>query len=387
MKIVSPQKLNFSKQSFFFFLVIFIIINLFLLKYILSSNHQILKLQQNKEHVLSLAWSPDGALLVSGTDIGNINFWDTSNWDLLFDLGVNSESIQSIAWSPDGLYLASIGFDLSARIWNTGNWTLKQTLPTDLYASNDIRWSSDGNKLMATGRFLLGQVQVWDLNSSTLLNTFTHANETVALDSGVSRLAVANEDGTITIYPVTAPNVLEFIRAERLLTSWSPDDKAVAAVGKNNMIYIWDVSTGNLLASLTGHTQTINNILWDESGERILSVSADNSIRIWNLNETGASFTIQAESGKYIFGNKSHINWHSESDKIAAIGGKYLEDNERDTPTSIFIWDTKTGNSIATLEMGNVVATLAWSPDGRLLASGGWYGLGVWDTLPEVSQG
>lgn len=379
MKTIAPWQPSLSRLRVLILIVVVTTAGCFWLITNLFANHQILRFQQNKEHVLSLAWSPDGTRLVSGTDIGNINFWDTSNWNLLFDLGVNSESIQSIAWSPDGLYLASIGFDLSARIWNTGSWTLKQTLPTDLYASNDIRWSSDGNKLMATGRFLLGQVQVWDLNSSTLLNTFTHANETVALDSGVSRLAVANEDGTITIYPLTAPNVLEFIRAERLLTSWSPDDKAVAAVGKNNMIYIWDVSTGNLLASLTGHTQTINNILWDESGERILSVSADNSIRIWNLNETGASFTIQAESGKYIFGNKSHINWHSESDKIAAIGGKYLEDNERDTPTSIFIWDTKTGDSIASLEMGNVVATLAWSPDGHLLASGGWYGLGIWD--------
>ncbi|MFM6515812.1 MAG: WD40 repeat domain-containing protein, partial [Microcystis panniformis] len=70
--------------------------------------------------VLSVAYSPDGRYLASGSQDKTIKIWEVATGKELRTLTGHSGWVNSVVYSPDGRYLASGSWDNTIKIWRVG---------------------------------------------------------------------------------------------------------------------------------------------------------------------------------------------------------------------------------------------------------------------------
>ena len=266
----------------------------------------------------SVAWSPDGTKLASGSDDKVISIWDGLSGDQLTRFETQLGIVNSISWSPDGVKFVTGSSDKTVRIWNSVTGESLQVFRGHTSSVQSVAWSPDGSKI-ASGSWD-NTIRIWNSESGQLLNTLTHTD-----------------------------------RVESVV--WSPDGSKLASGSMDKTVRIWNSEGGQLLNTLIGHTGLVYSVAWSPDGLKIASGSRDGTLLIWNsrngqlLNTLkGDAFTIQS------------VAWSPDSTKIAC--GLWND--------TIHIWDSVSGELLKTIRTKGSVFSVAWSPDNTKLASGGW---------------
>jgi len=123
-----------------------------------------------------------------------------------------------------------------------------------------------------------------------------------------------------------------------------------------------------------GHTAKINDLFFFDNGRKLISCSNDKTIRIWDVSDLSHPRlikTIRGEIGRGSFGKIFAIAVDPKGKFLAVGGWLYDYINDRKLSDAIRLHDLKTGRVVQVLKgHKNVVSELAFSPDGRFLASG-----------------
>lgn len=143
----------------------------------------------------------------------------------------------------------------------------------------------------------------------------------------------------------------------------SPDAKVLATAGYDKVIMLWSVDDGRLLRKLTGHNGAIYDLDFDATGQILASASADETIKIWRVDSGERLDTLgQCEAEQYV------VRFDSSRNRVIAAGAD----------KRIRIWkilSTKTPSVSPMLHSifahEGSVTQLAFSPDGRFLATAG----------------
>ncbi|MEH2104696.1 serine/threonine-protein kinase, partial [Nostoc sp.] len=138
----------------------------------------------------------------------------------------------------------------------------------------------------------------------------------------------------------------------------SSDGQTLASGSRDGTIKLWSVTTGNEIRTLSGHSNSVNSVAISSDGQTLAIGSWDETIKLWSVT-TGNE--IRTLSG------------HSNSVNSVAISsdGQILASGSRDN--TIKLWSVITGNEIRTLSgHSNSVNSVAISSDGQILASGSW---------------
>jgi WD40 repeat protein len=138
-------------------------------------------------------------------------------------------------------------------------------------------------------------------------------------------------------------------------TSFSPDEKIFASISSDNIVQLWDISSGKEIKTLKGHRNSVNSITFSPNGKTLASASSDNTVKLWDIN-SGREITS-------FIGHKNSVNSISFSPD-----GKTLASASSDN--TVKLWDISSGKEIKTLK-GHIdsVNSLSFSPDGKILAS------------------
>jgi WD40 repeat protein/nucleoside phosphorylase len=272
----------------------------------------ILTLVEHSDTVSSVAISPDGKILASGSLDKTIKLWDTVTGNSLATLVGHSSAVLSVAFSPDSKILASSSNlevrDGCIKLWDLEPARLRQTLGGGLInlRVSSLAFSPDGQTL-ASGH-AEAKIRLWQLNSGKLRQTLKGHGwdvNSLAFSRDGRFLVSGGLDGAIKIWnwrtgeevrTLKRPSSSEWIGS---LVSWfdssvgsiwsvavSPDGKTFACAGSQQPIELWELETGKLLRILTEHSGTVYSVAFSSDGKTLASGGEDNTIKLWNV-ETG----------------------------------------------------------------------------------------------------
>jgi WD40 repeat protein len=313
---------------------------------------------------ISSAFSPDGRILALGLLSNTIKLVDARTGAELRTLTGHIGPVSSVAFSPDGSVLASASDDRSVRFWNVASGAQVGALGGFSRQVTSVDFSPDGRLVAANSEDYV--IRLWDLaNGRELRGIKGPAIGRVAFSPDGRMLAAGSSQGTIKFWDVASGRELRTLRGHRDLVrvvAFSRDGRILASSSYDKTVKLWDVASGRDLGTLSGPPLTLPSMLWAASmafspTDNILVLGiGDGPIRLWDPT-TGREL---APLGGHSVAVTSAL--FSPDGRLVAFGS---------LDGTIKIWDAASGQELHLLR-GHVaiIHSIAFSPDGRVLASG-----------------
>lgn len=340
----------------------------------------------------NFTYAPDGQTIVSASDQHLLRIWDVRTGKVIRTLYGHSEDVLSVAVSPDGKTIASGSRDSSVRLWSAANGKEIRTLNRQNVGVPSVSFSSDG-KLIAYAQTTFRRifeimikekgidnsvVKLWDMAStgeSRKLASYGEGIASVAISPNSKTVASGGLDKSIMVWDVvTGKKLRSFSGHSKIIKSvaFSRDGKTVASASGDKTIKLWNIATGRVVRTLSGHDGDVNSVTFSPNGKMLASGSDDATIKIWRADSGLEKCTLK----DYFEVNSVAF---SPDGKTLASGhtGDFFSGGKSNT---LKLWDINTCREISTLPGHNHgVKSVAFSPDGKTLVSGGNDGtLKIW---------
>lgn len=370
----------------------------------------------HSSEVTSVAFSPDGKVIASGSDDNSIKLWNVATGRLLRTLSAHSNSVYSVAFSPDGKTLATGSTDKTIKLWDVASGRLlKSFMPLGSDAT-PVAFSPDG-KILAGGASA-GKIKLWLISTGRVLLTLKGhccVVYSVAFAPDGQTLASVGTDDQVKLWDVNTGQLRKALRGHITTIHsvvFSPDGKTLASGGSfdDKTIKLWDVATGLLLRSLTGHTSAIYALAFSRDGKTLVSGGWDNQVKLWDVaggrelptvmgHSAGVACVASSPDGT-IFASGSADRtiklWDtvtrreqrtfsgsssSLTNAVFSPDNRILAFRAFGNDSTIKLRDVATGGEFRSIDSSSgIVTAIAFSPDGKTLVSGSEKGaIELWD--------
>ena len=359
----------------------------------------------------SIAFSSDGKLLAIGsegyleqtfdTKNGKVNVIDRGKFvlqDIETKVGRSLtghlNGVTSVAFSPDGTTLASGSKNRIIKLWNVetkqeiatlGHGVDTNSVAFSVDGINSVAFSPDGKLLASGSSYPDNDIKLWNVETKQEIATFTGHSDSiysVAFSPDGTTLASGSRDNTIKLWNVeTKQEIATFTGHLDNINSvaFSPDGTTLASGSYDNTIKLWNVETKQEIATFKGHSDAVCSVAFSPDGKLLASVGKndDSTIKLWDV-ETKQEITTFTTSTFY------------EACSIAfSPDGTTLADSDG----TIQLWNVKTKQKVGSIDPQNqghyngTIYSIAFSPDGKTLATGsGDATIILWDAETETGK-
>jgi WD40 repeat protein/tRNA A-37 threonylcarbamoyl transferase component Bud32 len=329
-----------------------------------TSGQELLTFRGHTKYATSVAFSPDGHRVASSSVDQTVKVWDAATGEDVLTLRGHSGSVWAAAFSPDGRRIASAGADGTVKLWKATNLLVNPVQLGSVVPIHHIVLSADG------GRFALARdtgAQVWNASSDRKLSTLAGINMGVnrlAISPDGTRIAAMKSYSTVAIWNADngqVVHVLPGFRGPIADLAFSGDGEHLATAGSGRGVLLWDAATGQLLKTFLEHDVRLGNLQFSGDDKRLVATigasQGKQEVKVWDT-----------ESGRELFGHADAGGRAIISPDGALIALVVAGAAANESP----IWDVQSGQEIFSLSGHTApIRALAYSPDGRRLASAG----------------
>ena len=315
--------------------------------------------------ILVVSWSPDGRKVASACKRGQISLWDPVTGDALkLKMNGHTQWVTWMCWEPqhrngECRYFVSASKDSTVRVWDSILFSCTRVLAGHTAGVTCVKWGGEGLIYSSSQD---RSVKVWRAEDGTLCRTLTgHAHwvNTLALNTDyLIRLGSYDPGaprGDLTTLPAAE---LQKRALDNYTRGRGSRGEALVSGSDDFTLFLWSpVDSKKSIARMTGHQQLINDVKFSPNMRLIASASFDKSVKLWDGSTGVFVGTMRGHVGPVY-----QISWSADS--------RLLCSGRSDSPLKV--WNIKTKKLWMDLPgHADEVFAVDWSPDGERVASGG----------------
>jgi WD40 repeat protein len=208
--------------------------------------------------------------------------------DVVVALKGHADTVDTVAVSPDGSVIATGSFDKTIKLWDAAGKEIRTFAGMTGHQGQilSVAFSAKGDQLASGGAD--NTAKIWDIPTSTPGKTFAHAGAVnrVAVAADGKTFALAGADGVIKVFPLgEEKGALELkghVGAVKSL-AYTANNTALVSIGADKTVRFWNPTDGKALAKYDAGTADLTALAVNPNNAAAYTTSADGVLRFWQM--------------------------------------------------------------------------------------------------------